>query len=51
MLGVIIMLPMAGLLEGFGRQLVQSMEMRFTVGGVMLIFWLSYFYVPRRRSA
>lgn len=50
MIGVIIMLLCAGLLEGFGRQLIQSMELRFAIGGTMLAFWLSYFYIPRRRS-
>lgn len=49
MIGVIIMLLCAGLLEGFGRQLIQSMELRFAIGGTMLAFWLSYFYIPRRR--
>ncbi len=46
MLGVILMLLIAGLLEGFGRQLVQSMAMRFTIGGTMLLFWVIYFYLP-----
>ncbi len=50
MLGVIIMLLCAGLLEGFARQMVQSMEMRFAVGGGMLAFWFAYFYVPRRAA-
>ncbi|MEQ1688802.1 MAG: stage II sporulation protein M [Sphingopyxis sp.] len=48
MLGVIIMLMLAGLLEGFARQLVQPMALRFAVGGTMLLFWLVYFYMPRR---
>jgi len=47
-LGVVIMLLIAGLLEGFGRQLILSTPVRFAVGGAMLLFWLSYFYVPRR---
>ncbi len=48
MIGVILMLLVAGLIEGFGRQLIQSMEWRFAVGGGFLVFWLGYFYVPRR---
>jgi uncharacterized membrane protein SpoIIM required for sporulation len=48
MLGVVIMLLIAGLLEGFGRQLIQSTALRYTIGGVMLTMWLSYFYLPRR---
>ena len=51
MIGVVIMLLVAGLLEGFGRQLITSTPLRFTVGGVMLIFWLFYFYGPRKRGA
>ncbi|MEQ1725214.1 MAG: stage II sporulation protein M [Sphingopyxis sp.] len=47
MLGVLIMLLLAGLLEGFARQLVQPMALRFAVGGSMLVFWLVYFYMPR----
>ncbi|MEQ1510185.1 MAG: stage II sporulation protein M [Sphingopyxis sp.] len=51
MLGVIIMLILAGLLEGFARQLVQPMAMRFAIGGTLLLFWLVYFYLPRRSIA
>ena len=47
MLGVILMLLFAGLLEGFARQLVQQMAARFAIGGALLCFWLAYFYVPR----
>lgn len=47
MIGVILMLMVAGLLEGFGRQLIQSTVLRYTVGGAMLALWLAYFYVPR----
>lgn len=47
MLGVILMLLLAGLLEGFARQLVQSMTLRFAIGGTLLAFWLTYFYWPR----
>ncbi|MFM6854046.1 MAG: stage II sporulation protein M [Sphingopyxis sp.] len=49
MVGVIIMLLVAGLLEGFARQLVQDTVVRFSVGGAMLLFWLAYFYTPRRK--
>ena len=48
MIGVILMLIVAGLLEGFARQLIQSTALRYAVGGAMLAFWLSYFYLPRR---
>jgi uncharacterized membrane protein SpoIIM required for sporulation len=48
MIGVILMLLVAGLIEGFGRQLVQSTALRYTVGAVMLTIWCAYFYIPRR---
>ena len=47
MIGVILMLMVAAILEGFGRQLVQSDAARFGVGGTMLALWLLYFYLPR----
>lgn len=50
MVGVIIMLLVAGLLEGFGRQLITSTPMRYGIGTVMLCFWLGYYYMPRRGS-
>ena len=49
--GVIVMLLVAGLLEGFGRQLVTDDLARYAIGGAMLAGWLLYFYVPRRQDA
>ena len=43
MVGVIIMLICAGLLEGFARQLIDNTAGRFGVGGGMLLLWLIYF--------
>ena len=52
MVGVVIMMIIAGLLEAFPRQLVDGEAGRFLIGGTMLIFWLSYFFLYRpRRSA
>ncbi|WP_283419801.1 stage II sporulation protein M [Sphingopyxis sp. Geo48] len=48
MVGVILMLLVAGLLEGFGRQLITDTMLRYGIGTVMLLFWLGYYYVPRR---
>ena len=42
--GVIIMLFFAGLLEGFGRQMIQSDLTRYTIAGVSALFWILYFY-------
>ncbi len=47
MVGVVIMLGVAGLLEGFARQLVTTETMRFAIGGAMMTFWLAYFYLLR----
>ncbi len=47
MVGVVIMLGVAGLLEGFARQLVNTETMRFTIGGTMMLIWLTYFYLLR----
>ncbi len=46
--GVVFMLLVAGLLEGFGRQLVQNDWTRYAIGGAMLTFWLVYFFLPRK---
>jgi len=46
--GVVVMLLVAGLLEGFGRQLIQNDWVRYGIGGGMLLFWLLYFFLPRK---
>lgn len=51
MVGVVCMLFVAALLEGYGRQLIQDDIARYAVGGTMLAGWLAYFYLPRRRTA
>ncbi|MGZ8282603.1 MAG: stage II sporulation protein M [Allosphingosinicella sp.] len=48
--GVVIMLLCAGLLEGFGRQLITGDVTRYTIGAVMLAGWCVYFYLPRRAA-
>lgn len=50
MVGVIVMLLVAGLLEGFGRQLVTDTLVRYGIGTLMLLFWLGYYYLPRRST-
>ena len=50
MVGVILMLLVAGLLEGFGRQLITDTWVRYGIGTVMLLFWLAYYYIPRRED-
>lgn len=47
MLGVVVMLALAGLLEGIGRQVIQSDMLRAAIGLAALLGWLAYFYNPR----
>ena len=49
--GVVIMLILAGILEGFGRQLIQVDAVRWSIGAVTLVLWLGYFYLPRKATA
>ena len=48
MAGVVIMLILAGVLEGFGRQLITADLARYGIALASLILWLAYFYLPRR---
>jgi uncharacterized membrane protein SpoIIM required for sporulation len=51
MVGTVIMLAVAGLLEGVGRQTINNDGLRMLIGTSVLIGWLSYFYAwPRMRS-
>lgn len=47
MIGVVLMLVIAGILEGFFRQLVDNTPGRFAIGGFMLVFWIAYFFAFR----
>ncbi|MDG2532542.1 stage II sporulation protein M [Sphingomonas sp. HITSZ_GF] len=51
MIGVVLMLAVAGLLEGVGRQVIQSDVIRVAIGGIALVLWLSYFYAMPVRAA
>lgn len=46
-IGCVVMLFLAALLEGFGRQMINSDVIRYTIAGSTLIVWLAYFYMPR----
>ena len=48
MAGVVLMLVIAAMLEGFARQLIDNTQGRFVVGGFMLLFWIAYFFAFRR---
>lgn len=45
--GTVVMLAVAGVLEGIGRQSVQGDGARALIGLAMLVLWLGYFYWPR----
>jgi len=49
MAGAVVMLIVAGLLEGIGRQTVQVDWERYAIGLAVLTGWLTYFYLPRKR--
>jgi uncharacterized membrane protein SpoIIM required for sporulation len=49
MVGVVIMLMFAGLLEGFARQLITSTLIRYAVAVTTGAIWLAYFYRPVRQ--
>ena len=51
MAGVVVMLVIAGMLEGLGRQLIDDTRGRLIVGGSMLAIWLAYFFAYRRLPA
>jgi uncharacterized membrane protein SpoIIM required for sporulation len=47
MIGVVAMLAVAGLLEGYGRQLILVTWVRYLIAATTAFLWLFYFYVPR----
>lgn len=47
MTGVVLMLLLAGLLEGFGRQLIVNDLVRYGVAAGTALLWGLYFYAPR----
>ncbi len=51
MVGVVLMLVIAAILEGFARQLIDNSFGRLALGSFMLMFWLVYFFALRPASA
>ena len=47
----VVMLAVAGLLEGVGRQTILDDSSRYAIGVGMLVGWCLYFYVPRGRRS
>ena len=50
-MGCVIMLIIAALLEGFGRQLINSDVIRYGVAFSILGLWFGYFYLPRKADS
>jgi uncharacterized membrane protein SpoIIM required for sporulation len=48
MTGVVVMLIMAAVLEGFGRQLITGTVARYAIGYGLLLFWIVYFVFAGR---
>ena len=46
----LLYLVIAGLLEGYARQLVGASDARLAIGGIMLVFWIGYFTLLRTPS-
>lgn len=49
-MGLVVMLFIAALLEGFGRQMINSDVTRYIIAGTTLLGWVSYFYLYRVRG-
>jgi fructose-1-phosphate kinase PfkB-like protein len=50
MAGVVCMLAVAGLLEGFARQLIDNTALRYAIAFGAAALWGFYFYRPRRTT-
>ena len=48
--GAVVMLFLAALLEGLGRQLVAATSARLVIGATMLVLWVVYFALAGRRG-
>ncbi|MDE0191221.1 MAG: stage II sporulation protein M [Gammaproteobacteria bacterium] len=49
--GAVVMLFAAAVLEGFGRQLITDTSVRLAIGGTVLALWVLYFAFSGRRGA
>lgn len=46
--GVVIMMFIAGLLESFGRELINSDVIRYAIAVTTFALWMAYFFLPRK---
>lgn len=51
MTGVVVMLGVAGALEGVGRQVVTDTSLRYTIAVLALLVWMAYLYIPREDAS
>lgn len=51
MVGVVIMLFFAGILEGVGRQVINSTAIRYAIAGGTAVLWGAYLFLPRGKAA
>jgi uncharacterized membrane protein SpoIIM required for sporulation len=51
MVGVVLMLFLAGVLEGVGRQVIESTAVRYVIAAATALMWAVYLYAPRRTPA
>ncbi|TRD11767.1 stage II sporulation protein M [Erythrobacter insulae] len=51
MVGVVLMMVVAAMLEAFPRQLVEGAASRYLIGGAFLLFWIAYFFVYQPQRA
>jgi uncharacterized membrane protein SpoIIM required for sporulation len=51
MTGVVVMLGVAGGLEGVGRQVITDTSLRYAIALLVLLLWLAYLYIPREDAA
>ena len=50
MVGVMVMLFLAGMLEGVGRQVIASTAIRYSIAAATALLWGVYLFAPRKRG-
>lgn len=49
-IGAVVLFFVAAILEGFGRQLITDITVRYLIGGAMLLYWVLYFLHAGKRE-
>ena len=50
MTGVVLMLGVAGALEGVGRQVITDTGLRYAIALLAILLWAAYLYIPREEG-